>query len=215
MDDSATTVERHALALRAEAIEICGCFTWQPQCIGSGTFDAGVRGLCRSATAAVRAVYVSQALIDCCKRHRLWFPLFEDVQARIWVFLRQRERAEQLWRSCCITQRVGSEVAKSRSRPWKIRFSLVKCLQQRWCKHDRTEDRPHALLTEAILEIEDLDEPFLQAVLETTALKILMRVIPMGSRFIHEPIDAASLRPAARPVGAAARWLIQSATWSR
>ena len=179
MDDSATTVEQRALALRAEAIEICGCFAWQPQCIGSGTFDAGVREIYAELRLLqkARAVYVSQALIDCCKRHRLWFPLFEDVQARIWVFLGQRERAEQLWQgllhhSSALVREVAKKSLKTLEN--KIQSGEMFATEVVQALDRNQRDRAHALLTEAILEIEDLDEPLLQAVLETTALKMPM-----------------------------------------
>ena len=88
-----------ALQLRADALQICRSAAWLPQCIGSGQFDAGVPEIYAELRALqkVRAVYVSQALIACCRRHRLWTPLFEDVEARIWLFLGDRARAQARW----------------------------------------------------------------------------------------------------------------------
>ena len=101
MADVESTAQERALALRAEALEICDRFAWLPQCIGSGKFEAGVREIYAELRLLqkVCAVHVSQELIDCCRRHRQWFPLFEDVQARIWMFLGERERAEQQWQT--------------------------------------------------------------------------------------------------------------------
>jgi hypothetical protein len=45
----------------------------------------------------VRAVRVSEALIACCQRHGMWTSFFEDVEARIWLFLGDRDRAEARW----------------------------------------------------------------------------------------------------------------------
>ena len=88
-----------ALQLRADALQICQRAAWMPQCIGTGRFDAGVPEIYAELRALqkVRAVYVSQALIACCRRHRLWTPLFEDVEARIWLFLGDRARAQARW----------------------------------------------------------------------------------------------------------------------
>ena len=99
MADVEFRAQERALALRTEALEICDRFAWHPQCIGSGSFEAGVREIYAELRLLqkVRAVHVSQELIDCCRRHRQWFPLLEDVQARIWMFLGDRERAEQPW----------------------------------------------------------------------------------------------------------------------
>ena len=98
---SATTAEERALALRSEALMICDRFAWTPQCIGTGECDVGPREIYSELRCLqkVGAVYVSQALIDCCLRHQQWLALFEDVQARIWLFLGERERAEQRWRA--------------------------------------------------------------------------------------------------------------------
>ena len=61
-----------ALQLRADALQICRSAAWLPKCIGSGKFDAGVPEIYAELRALqkVRAVYVSQALIACCRRHR-------------------------------------------------------------------------------------------------------------------------------------------------
>ena len=88
-----------ALQLRADALQICQRAAWLPQCIGTGRFDTGVPEIYAELRALqkVRAVHVSQALIACCRRHRLWTPLFEDVEARIWMFLGDRARAQARW----------------------------------------------------------------------------------------------------------------------
>ena len=95
-----------ALQLRAEALQICQRAAWTPQCIGTGLFDAGVKEIYAELRdlQTVRAVHVSQDLIACCRRHGLWTPLFEDAEARIWMFLGDRDRAEARWRELLLHQ---------------------------------------------------------------------------------------------------------------
>ena len=99
MENAATTSQERVLALRAEALEICDAFAWPPKCIGSGDFEAGAWEIYAELRCLqqVGAVYVSEALINCCRRHQQWLPLFEDVEARIWLFLGEHERAEERW----------------------------------------------------------------------------------------------------------------------
>jgi len=99
MASSAPTVEDRALALRADALLICEQAAWLPQCIGTDQFLPGVPEIYEEMRCLqrVRAVRVSEALIACCLRHRMWTSLFEDVEARIWSFLGDRDRAEARW----------------------------------------------------------------------------------------------------------------------
>ena len=179
MADVESTVKKRALALRAEALQICDRFAWHPQCIGSGSFEAGVREIYAELRLLqkVRAVYVSQELIDCCRSHRQWFPLFEDVQARIWMFLGDRDRAEQQWQSLLhhsnqlvreLAQKALTNLEKKQLTGELLATDVAQSLDR-----NQTE-RAHARLLEAMLEIDDLDEPWLQRVLESTALKTPM-----------------------------------------
>jgi hypothetical protein len=99
MASSAPTVEDRALALRADALLICEQAAWLPQCIGTDQFLPGVPEIYEEMRCLqrVRAVRVSEALIACCLRHGMWTSLFEDVEARIWSFLGDRDRAEARW----------------------------------------------------------------------------------------------------------------------
>ena len=45
----------------------------------------------------VLAIDVAQELIDCCRKHQQWSPLFEDVEARIALFRGDVDQAEQIW----------------------------------------------------------------------------------------------------------------------
>ena len=165
------------MALRAEALEICDRFAWTPQCIGTVDSEVGPREIYAELRCLqkVGAVDVSQALIDCCKRYQLWLPLFEDVQARIWMFLGERERAEQRWRELLhhsnsvmreIAEMALKRLEKKIENGEDLAISVAHAL-------DRNQTaRVKALLIEALLESKDLDEPWLQTVLEQTALKM-------------------------------------------
>ena len=177
MTDSATTAEERALALRAEALLICDRFAWTPQCIGTGECEVGPREIYEELRCLqkVGAVDVSQALIDCCLRHQQWLALFEDVQARIWMFLGERERAEQRWRALLHhsnpVMREIAEMALKRLEK-KIENGDMLAINVAHALDRNQTDRVTALLIEALLESKDLDEPWLQTVLQQTALKM-------------------------------------------
>ena len=99
MEASAPAADDPALALQSEALLICEQAGWTPRCIGQQTHGIGVPEIYEELRCLqkVLAVHVSQALIDCCLRHDLWTPFFEDVEARIWLFLGDRKRAEDRW----------------------------------------------------------------------------------------------------------------------
>ena len=177
MTDSVTTAEERALALRAEALLICDRFAWTPQCIGMGDSEVGPREIYAELRCLqkVGAVDVSQALIDCCKRYQLWLPLFEDVQARIWMFLGEREQAEQRWRELLHhSNSVMREIAEMALKRLEKKIETGEILEMDVALAlDRNQtDRVTALLIEALLESKHLDEPRLQRVLEQTALKM-------------------------------------------
>ena len=174
MADVESTAQERALALRTEALEICDRFAWLPQCIGSGTFEAGVREIYAELRLLqkVRAVYVSQELIDCCRRHRQWSPLFEDVQARIWMFLGEYERADACWKEL-----VHHEARVMRVMATKTLDSLQRKVdsgEQLATEVDQALDRSATerlvtMLLDALLEDNDL--PNIKQVLEVAALQ--------------------------------------------
>ena len=177
MTDSATTAEERALALRAEALLICDRFAWTPQCIGTGECEVGPREIYAELRCLqkVGAVDVSQALIDCCLRHQQWLALFEDVQARIWMFLGERERAEQRWRALLhhsnpVMREIAEKALKRLEK--KIETGEMLASEVSFALDCNQIERVKMLLIEAILEIKDLDELWLQRVLEQTALKM-------------------------------------------
>ena len=177
MTDSATTAEERALALRAEALLICDRFAWTPQCIGMGECEVGPREIYAELRCLqkVGAVDVSKALIDCCLRHQQWLALFEDVQARIWMFLGEWERAEQRWRALLHhsnpVMREIAEMALKRLEK-KIETGEILAIDVAHALDRNQIDRAKTLLSKAMIQIKDLDEPWLQRVLEQTALKM-------------------------------------------
>ena len=183
MTDSATTAEERALALRAEALLICDRFAWTPQCIGTGDGEVGPREIYAELRCLqkVGAVDVAQALIDCCLRHQQWLALFEDVQARIWMFLGEWERAEQRWRALLHhsnpVMREISEMALKRLEK-KIETGEILAIDVAHALDRNQIDRAKTLLIKAMIQIKDLDEPWLQRVLEQTALKM-----PISNKF--------------------------------
>ena len=165
------------MALRAEALEICDRYAWTPQCIGTGEYEVGPREIYAELRFLQRvgAVYVSQALIGCCLRHQQWLPLFEDVEARIWLFLGERERAEQRWRELLHhSSPVMREIAEKALKRLEQKIQTGEMLANEVSNAlDRNQmDRAKALLIDVMLEIKNLDEPWLQRVLEQTASKM-------------------------------------------
>ena len=165
------------MALRAEALEICDRYAWTPQCIGTGEYEVGPREIYAELRFLQRvgAVYVSQALIGCCLRHQQWLPLFEDVEARIWLFLGERERAEQRWRellhhSSPVMREIAEKALKRLEK--KIETGEMLASEVSFALDCNQIERVKMLLLEAILEIKDLDELWLQRVLQQTALKM-------------------------------------------
>ena len=177
MTDSATTAEERALALRAEALLICDRFAWTPHCIGTGECEVGPREIYAELRCLqkVGAVDVSQALIDCCLRHQQWLALFEDVQARIWMFLGEWERAEQHWQALLHhsnpVMREIAEMALKRLEK-KIETGEILALDVARALDCNQIDRAKSLLIKAMTQLKDLDEPWLQRLLEQTALKM-------------------------------------------
>ena len=177
MTDSAITTEERALALRAEALVICDRFAWTPQCIGTGDSEVGPREIYAELRCLqkVGAVDVSQALIDCCLRHQQWLALFEDVQARIWMFLGESERAEQRWRALLHhSNPVMREIAEMALKRLEKKIEAGEILAMDVASAlDRNQiKRVKALLINSMIQAKGLDEPWLQRVLEQTALKM-------------------------------------------
>ena len=174
MASSAPTVEDRALALRADALLICERAAWLPQCIGTDQFRPGVPEIYEEMRCLqrVRAVRVSEALIACCLRHGMWTSFFEDVEARIWLFLGDRDRAEARWKELLhhenrLLQVIAKQALASLQRKVDSGEQLAMEVDQAM---DRNEmERVVGMLLVALM---DEDEPdTLENVLEVVALQ--------------------------------------------
>ena len=175
MGTSNPSAEERAWALRQEALDICDRFGWTPRCIGHGEHKIGVPEIYEELRflQEVLAVYVSQALIDCCQRHQLWTPLFEDVEARIWIFLGERHRAEARWQKLLnhsqknirdIAQDALAEITRQTDANERLATEVSQALD----RGQRGE--AEILLTQSILRTNSLEQPLLKNVLEETAM---------------------------------------------
>ena len=163
-----------AIALRAEALEICDRSAWTPRCIGTGDFEMGVREIYAEVCELqkVRAIYISQNLIDCSLKYNFWFPLFEDVEARIWMFLGDYKRAEERWGSLLnhqdeVLRRIAEQAMVSLKNQIESGVMLSQMVDQLFDKGDR-EQVIH-ILTQALIQVPPVKN--LDAVLEAMAMR--------------------------------------------
>ena len=175
--------DEQALSLREEALKICARSGWTPQCIGRNQFQIGVSEVYEELRCLqkVLAVYISQDLINCCRRHHLWSPFFEDVEARIWLFLDDRERAQKRW------QKLSNHTNKQMQ---KVARDALSSLDKNIQSGDRLvvevsnaldrgqQQRMQTMLTQALIQAEDLDDSKLQSLLDMVAMQY-----PMPSEF--------------------------------
>ena len=174
MKDSAPTADDPALALQSEALVICEQAGWTPRCIAQQTHGIGVPEIYEELRCLqkVLAVHVSQALIDCCRRHDLWTPLFEDVEARIWLFLGERKRAEKRWIS--LLHHPSPTVRDIARKTLSVVQRKVKTGEMLATEVEQSIDRGQwqqveALLLDALLAAKPL--PKLKKILESTAMR--------------------------------------------
>ena len=99
MADQTPTRSAQAEVLREEAIALCKRAGWSPQCIGTERFKIGVSEVYEEMRCLqkVYCVDISEELIECCRKHQQWSPLFEDVEARIALFRGETNKAELIW----------------------------------------------------------------------------------------------------------------------
>ena len=174
MEASASAADDPALALQSEALSICEQAGWTPRCIGKQTHGIGVPEIYEELRCLqkVLAVHVSQALIECCRSHDLWTPLFEDVEARIWLFLGDRTRAEDRWRSLLhhsspTLRDIARKALAALQRKVKSGEMLATEVEQ---SIDRGQwQRVKELLLDALLAEQPL--PNLDRILESTAMR--------------------------------------------
>jgi hypothetical protein len=174
MASSAPTVQDRALALRADALLICERAAWLPQCIGTDQYRPGVPEIYEEMRCLqrVRAVRVSEALIACCLRHGMWTSFFEDVEARIWLFLGDRDRAEARWKELLDHENrqlrlIAKQALASQQRKVESGEQLAMEVDQAM---DRNEiERVVGMLLVALTDVDELSN--IQGVLEAVAMQ--------------------------------------------
>ena len=162
-------------AFRNEALAICRAAGWSPRCIGTEQFKIGVSEIYEELRCLqkVCCVDVSEELIECCKQHQQWSPLFEDVEARIALFRGETERAESIWtemlnHSSEILRGIADKALRSLDVKRKSGEQLIADVLQAL---DRNQTkRADAMLYEALLKAKNLEDQKLVAALEARAL---------------------------------------------
>ena len=165
----------HAEALRNDVLAICRTAGWSPRCIGTDQFKIGVAEIYEELRCLqqVRCVDVAEELIECCRAHRQWSPLFEDVEARIALFRGETERAESIWTKLLnhrseivrlIADNALRSLAGKRDSGEQLITDVLQSLDRNQTK------RADAMLTEALLQAKDLEDEKLGDALEARAM---------------------------------------------
>ncbi len=167
-------------ALREEAIALCQRAGWSPQCIGTERFKIGVYEIYEELRCLqkIRCVDVAEDLIECCRRHQHWSPLFEDVEARIALFRGETERAESIWTDLLnhrseILRLIADNALRSLEGKRESGEQLVTDVLQALDRNEHS--RAHLMLYEALIKAKDLEDTFLLSALEASAMS---RVVP-------------------------------------
>ena len=165
----------HAEALRNDALAICRAAGWSPRCIGAELFEIGVSEIYEELRCLQRVycVDIAEELIECCKNHQQWSPLFEDVEARIALFRGETERAESIWtemlnHSSEILRGIADKALRSLDVKRKSGEQLITDVLQAL---DRNQTRrADDLLYQALLKAKNLEDQKLGVALEVRAL---------------------------------------------
>ena len=168
----------HAEALRNDARAICRVAGWSPRCIGTDQFEIGVPEIYEELRCLQHfcCVDVSEEIIKCCKKHQQWSPLFEDVEARIALFRGETERAESIWTELLnhhseVIRSIANNALRSLDVKRKSGAQLIIDVVQ---SLDRNQvDRADAMLYEALVKAENLDDEKLGVALEARAMSRL------------------------------------------
>ena len=162
-------------ALRLEAMAICRQAGWPPRCLGQSGFTPGVSEIYEELRCLqqVLAVDVAQELIDCCRKHQQWTPLFEDVEARIALFNGDVDQAEAVWQRLVdypskVVQRIADKALRSlktkRETGDQLMMDVIQAL-------DRNQiASAHAMLLDALMEARNLEDEKLRDALEPVAM---------------------------------------------
>ena len=165
----------HAEALRNDALAICRVAGWSPRCIGAEQFEIGVSEIYEELRCLQRVycVDIAEELIECCKNHQQWSPLFEDVEARIALFRGETERAESIWtemlnHSSEILRGIADKALRSLDVKRKSGEQLIADVLQAL---DRNQTKlADAMLYEALLKAKDLEDEQLGGAFEARAM---------------------------------------------
>ena len=162
-------------ALRDDAIAICRQAGWSPRCLGQQGAKPGVTEIYEELRCLQRvlAVDVAQALIDCCRMHQQWTPLFEDVEARIALFQGEVNRAETVWNRLVdhpsptirsIAEKALVSLVSKRNSGEQLVTDVVQAL-------DRNQlNRVQSMLLEALMDANDLENQYLMDALNVAAV---------------------------------------------
>ena len=183
MDQPDSTRDEQALLLREEALEICARSGWHPRRIGQGQYKIGFSEIYEELRCLqkVLAVHISQDLIDCCRRHQIFSPYFDDVEARIWLFQNDRKRAQERWYSLLdhANEQVRSVANEALTRlDQKIKSGEQVVIEVSHALDRGEQQRMQAMLNQALIEAEDLDDSKLLSLLDMVAMQR-----PMPSEF--------------------------------
>ena len=177
------TGDEQALLLREEALEICARSGWNPRCIGQGQYKIGFSEIYEELRCLQRvlAVHISQDLIDCCRRHQICSPYFDDVEARIWLFQDERKRAQERWSALSnhANEQVRSVANEALTRlDQKIKSGEQLVIEVSHALDRGEQKRMQVMLNQALIKAEDLDDSKLLSLLDMVAMQC-----PMPSEF--------------------------------
>ena len=171
MADQTPTRSAQAEVLREEAIALCKRAGWSPQCIGTERFKIGVSEIYEELRCLqkVCCVDISEELIECCRKHRQWSPLFDDVLARIALLRGETNKAELIWSDLLNHQsemmhRIADQSLRALSTKRDSGEQLVDDVLQAL---DR--DQQHLvdqMLYEAVMASSDFNDPFFVSALD-------------------------------------------------
>ena len=175
--------DEQAWLLREEAVEICARSGWNPRCIGQGQYKIGFSEIYEELRCLqkVLAVHISQELIDCCRRHQIWSPYFDDVEARICLFQDEREWAQERWEALSnhANEQVRSVANEALARLDQQTKSGEQLVEEVTHALDRGQQkRMQTMLIQALIGAEDLDDSKLLSLLDMVAMQC-----PMPSEF--------------------------------
>lgn len=171
MADQTQSRLAQARALREEAIALCKRAGWSPQCIGTERFKIGVSEIYEELRCLqkVCCVDISEELIECCRKHRQWSPLFDDVEARIAMFRGETNKAELIWSDLLnhqseIMHRIADQSLRSLYTKRDSGEQLVDDVLQA-LDHDQ-QNLVDRMLCEAMIVSNDLSDTFLVSALD-------------------------------------------------